>query len=200
MISINSNNLPSGSKLHTVSDLGGAKSGNTLPPKAEKPPTKASAQHSLAATPLNSDSLNSVKRPTISGAAIDSTAIKNSTINTSNPSAAPSIDRHLAEGVDLAQSHKESALADDSSLQGRLQSEEKSPQDEITSAVAKLNDFVQVVQRDLEFSLDEDSGMSVVRVVDRTSKELVRQIPTELVLELARNLNDEPLRLFNVQV
>jgi len=64
-----------------------------------------------------------------------------------------------------------------------------------------LNGCVQKVQRDLEFSVDEQAGVYVVKVIDRHSRDVVRQIPSEEALEVARKLNDqEPLRLFSAQV
>ncbi len=78
---------------------------------------------------------------------------------------------------------------------------EKEQEEEVKEAVTKLNDYVQSIQRDLQFSLDRDSGRTVVTVTDRNTKEVVRQIPDELALKLARNLQqDEPLSLFNVKV
>jgi len=58
----------------------------------------------------------------------------------------------------------------------------------VEKAIAHLNDYVQSVQRDLEFSLDEGSGATVVRVIDRSTKTVVRQIPSDVALRLARNL------------
>lgn len=58
----------------------------------------------------------------------------------------------------------------------------------VEKAIAHLNDYVQSVQRDLEFSLDEGSGETVVRVIDRTTQKVVRQIPSDVALKLARNL------------
>ena len=58
----------------------------------------------------------------------------------------------------------------------------------VDKAIAHLNDYVQSIQRDLEFSVDEGSGATVVRVIDRTTKEVVRQIPSDVALSLARNL------------
>ena len=58
------------------------------------------------------------------------------------------------------------------------------------AAVQQLNDYVQSFQRDLEFSLDETSGRSVVRVVDTSTQELIRQIPNDVALRLARNLKE----------
>ncbi|WP_230390514.1 flagellar protein FlaG [Reinekea sp. G2M2-21] len=72
---------------------------------------------------------------------------------------------------------------------------------EVEQAVAKLNDYVQNTQRKLEFQIDDDSGETVVRVYDKHSEELIRQIPNEEALELAKRLNqEEPLMLFSAQV
>jgi flagellar protein FlaG len=71
---------------------------------------------------------------------------------------------------------------------------------QVQEAVAKLNDYIQSVQRDLEFNLDEDSGRVVVKVVDRSTNEVVRQIPEEVALKLARNLqSEEPISLLNTK-
>jgi uncharacterized FlaG/YvyC family protein len=58
----------------------------------------------------------------------------------------------------------------------------------VEKAIARLNDYVQSIQRDLEFSMDEGSGAPVVRVIDRTTKTVIRQIPSDVALRLARNL------------
>ena len=69
----------------------------------------------------------------------------------------------------------------------------------INEAVSELNNFVQSEQRDLMFSVDEGSGDVVVRVVDRTSGELIRQIPNDVVLDLAAKARDnEPLQLISM--
>ena len=74
-------------------------------------------------------------------------------------------------------------------------------QAELTAAVDKLNSYVQSVQRTLDFQLDEDSGKTIIRVYDKESEELIRQIPGELAVELAQKLNEEePLLLFSAQV
>lgn len=73
--------------------------------------------------------------------------------------------------------------------------------EQVRDAVSKLNDYVQSMERTLDFQMDEDSGKTVIKVFDKTSSELIRQIPNELALELAQNLNDdEPSLLFSAQV
>ncbi len=79
--------------------------------------------------------------------------------------------------------------------------EQKAKESEVEQAVAKLNDYVQNTQRKLEFQVDDESGETVVRVYDKHSEQLIRQIPNEEALELAQRLNqEEPLMLFSAQV
>jgi flagellar protein FlaG len=65
----------------------------------------------------------------------------------------------------------------------------------LEAAVAKVAGYVQNVQRNLNFSVDEASGQTVVKVIDSDSEEVIRQIPSEEMLTLARHLaemsNDE---------
>lgn len=52
--------------------------------------------------------------------------------------------------------------------------------------VAQLNQHMQTLNRNLQFSVDEVSGETVVTVVDAETDEVVRQIPSQEVLD-ARN-------------
>lgn len=60
----------------------------------------------------------------------------------------------------------------------------------LRSAVRDINSFVQTQQRNLEFSVDEDTGMTVVKVVDPQTGDVIRQIPSEVALSLARALSE----------
>lgn len=66
-------------------------------------------------------------------------------------------------------------------------------------AVSSIKDFVQSIRRDLNFDLDDSSGKMVVKVTDRASGEVVRQIPTEEALRLAENLEEARSLLFKAQ-
>ncbi|WP_347330269.1 flagellar protein FlaG [Marinimicrobium locisalis] len=72
---------------------------------------------------------------------------------------------------------------------------------EVEEAVTQMNEYIQSTQRDLRFSIDEELGETIVKVVDRQTDEVIRQIPDEVFLELARRLQDsmEPLHFFNEQ-
>ena len=83
----------------------------------------------------------------------------------------------------------------------RLEKRSEAQREQLDDAVSQLNDFVQTVQRDLQFEVDNDLGQTIVKVVDQSTREVIRQIPDEVALRLAENLQqDEPLTLFNIKV
>jgi len=83
----------------------------------------------------------------------------------------------------------------------RLEKRNDAQREQLDDAVSQLNDFVQTVQRDLQFEVDNDLGKTIVKVVDQSTQEVIRQIPDEVALRLAENLQqDEPLTLFNIKV
>jgi flagellar protein FlaG len=83
----------------------------------------------------------------------------------------------------------------------KLQMRNEVQREELDEAVSQLNDFVQNVQRDLQFEVDNDLGQTIVKVVDQQTQRVIRQIPDEVALRLAENLQqDEPLTLFNIKV
>lgn len=61
---------------------------------------------------------------------------------------------------------------------------------QLDDAIKNLNKQVQMVQRELEFSVDKDSGRTVIKVMDLATKEVIRQIPNEEALNFARKLGE----------
>jgi flagellar protein FlaG len=59
----------------------------------------------------------------------------------------------------------------------------------LQAAVEKMQKFVSMAASDIQFSIDEDSGVTVVKVVDRETKDVIRQIPSEEMLDLAQALD-----------
>ena len=70
---------------------------------------------------------------------------------------------------------------------------------QVEDAVVTLQAFAQVVSRNLSFSVDDGSGQVVVKVVDSTSGDLIRQIPSEEALQLAEHLSDARNLLFKAK-
>lgn len=66
----------------------------------------------------------------------------------------------------------------------------------VEQAVKDINDFFQNVRRTLQFSLDQDSGKMVIQIKDAETNEVVRQIPPEYVLKIAKQLGEVKGLLF----
>lgn len=48
-----------------------------------------------------------------------------------------------------------------------------------------------IASNNLEFSIDDTTGQTVVKVIDSSTKELIRQIPSEEMLAIAQALDGE---------
>jgi flagellar protein FlaG len=59
---------------------------------------------------------------------------------------------------------------------------------DIERAVERLNELAKDNRRSLSFRLDEQSGRTVITVLNASTQEIVRQIPSEEVLAFARSL------------
>lgn len=58
----------------------------------------------------------------------------------------------------------------------------------VTDAVNAINAQVQRVSQNLKFSVDQDSGRTVVKVVEGESGKVIRQIPSEEALAISEAL------------
>jgi flagellar protein FlaG len=92
---------------------------------------------------------------------------------------------------------KESAASGQLLPPGRVEQTVDAKQ--VESAVSKISDFVQNFQRDLQFSIDEDSGRTIIEVVDSETKQVIRQIPSEETLRMAELLDSPDSLIFSEQ-
>jgi len=58
----------------------------------------------------------------------------------------------------------------------------------VQESVEKLNEFIRPYVTSLQFSVDKDLGKVVVKIMDSETKEVIKQIPSEDVLELTKAL------------
>lgn len=76
----------------------------------------------------------------------------------------------------------------------------KEMQENVEAAVKQMNEYIQSTQRDLSFSYDKSSGETVVKVLDRATQQVIRQMPDETFLKLARSKDSEgSFQLLNAQ-
>ena len=59
---------------------------------------------------------------------------------------------------------------------------------EIRAALAEVQQTLAPVARNLLFSLDEDSGKTIITVVDSSTDEVIRQIPSEELVAISKAL------------
>ena len=59
---------------------------------------------------------------------------------------------------------------------------------EIAKAAKDVSGYIQNISRELNFSVDEELDRTVITVIDEMTGDVVRQIPSEEILELAKNL------------
>lgn len=72
---------------------------------------------------------------------------------------------------------------------GALEKQTAATQENVDQAVQQVNDMLQILSQKLEFSVDKETEAFVVTVVDKETKEVIRQIPSEEMLELAKTLD-----------
>lgn len=61
--------------------------------------------------------------------------------------------------------------------------------EQVDQAVNRLAKFVAPNQSEINFSVDESSGVRLVKIIDKNSNEVIRQMPSEEAVALARALD-----------
>lgn len=62
--------------------------------------------------------------------------------------------------------------------------------EQVRKAVESMKQLVEpMAANSLQFSVDEDSGKTIVRVLDMETGELIRQIPSKELVEIAKSLD-----------
>lgn len=67
----------------------------------------------------------------------------------------------------------------------------------LQNAIKQINDALLENSRTLQFSVDKDTGRTIVQIRDNATNEVIRQIPSEETLKLAKNLDKDGARLLN---
>ena len=61
--------------------------------------------------------------------------------------------------------------------------------EQVHEAVKAVSSIVESVNSSLQFSVDNDSGKTVVKVVDSSTNKVIRQIPSEEMMAIAKALD-----------
>ncbi|MEM7280092.1 MAG: flagellar protein FlaG [Pseudomonadota bacterium] len=68
---------------------------------------------------------------------------------------------------------------------------------DVEQLAERLNEFARSIKRELQFSVDDSSGRTVIKVLDPQTDEVIRQIPSEEILRLAARISDAQSLLFD---
>lgn len=69
-----------------------------------------------------------------------------------------------------------------------VQKESQITQEVVAKAATQIQNFVQEMGRNLSFTIDETTGYNVVRVMNPETNEVIRQLPSEELLKIARSM------------
>lgn len=61
---------------------------------------------------------------------------------------------------------------------------------QLEKVAQQLQDFMGEMNRSLQFQVDEDSGRDVIKILDKTSGDVIKQYPSEEVLSLVSKLSE----------
>jgi flagellar protein FlaG len=85
------------------------------------------------------------------------------------------------------------------------QSNENQPKAEISvkqleMVAQQLQEFVGEMSKSLEFIVDKDSGRDVIKIIDKTNGDVIKQYPSEEVLDLVSKLSEATGSLVNEKI
>lgn len=100
-------------------------------------------------------------------------------------SAIQPVSPHAAPAAPLQPSERPAAQGGNSLPPERPQAASFS---QLADAMAKLGEYARSIGHDLQFTIDAQDGRTIVKVLDSQTKEVIRQIPPEDALRVARHL------------
>jgi flagellar protein FlaG len=71
---------------------------------------------------------------------------------------------------------------------------------EVAETVEALNSVMQQMQRGISFKVDDQSGRSIIQVIDRDSGDVIKQMPSQDLLKLINHMQEMQSILFDETV
>ena len=105
--------------------------------------------------------------------------------------------QQVAESVDHATQSQAAEQQKKSPSASAEQLPAKATEEDVNVAIGKLKDYVQNLDRELQFQVDKDTGKTVVKILNADTNEVVRQIPSEEVLKLTKHLDNVQGAIFD---
>lgn len=96
-------------------------------------------------------------------------------------------DKEVFQGEKIAHSDNE-ALKNLQDVQAQKTEEEAA--EEIDKALVEVSEFMSMYNRNVNFSMDEKSEKTIIKVFDSDSRELIKQFPSEDLVKLAQKIRE----------
>lgn len=101
-------------------------------------------------------------------------------------------------GPPLAPQAQATSAASPAPAQGRTEAAKSPPPpvataqpstEQVKQAVEEVQNAVQSVAQNLQFSVDKDTGQTIIKVMDASTNEVIRQIPAQEILTIAKAID-----------
>lgn len=99
-------------------------------------------------------------------------------------------DKAAASLPDNAQAVAAAGQAQQQQAQNTAAKEKPSVTEQLQSSLKQLNSVASLYNNQLEFSVDKDTDLQVVKVVDKETQKVIRQIPSEDAIRIAKAIGD----------
>lgn len=76
------------------------------------------------------------------------------------------------------------------SSEGNSSQNQQLAREQLEKVAQQLQEFMGEMSRSLQFQVDEDSGRDVIKILDKTSGDVIKQYPSEEVLSLVSKLSE----------
>ncbi|WP_281951140.1 flagellar protein FlaG [Nitrosophilus kaiyonis] len=93
---------------------------------------------------------------------------------------------------------QENNLANNQDKADSFKNLDKKVQNEIIQkSIEDLNKKMSMLNSQLKIEIDEDTGIQVVKIIDKETKEVIRQLPPDVILKIAKYIDEVTGLLFN---
>ena len=116
----------------------------------------------------------------------------------SNTQASISMNSQNVEALDKEKMQK--LATQDQNKNQKEQEIQKLPDEFIKKSVENLNQKLDMLNSQLKVETDKDTGIQVIKIVDKETKEVIRQLPPEVMLKIAKYLDEVTGLLYNEKV
>jgi len=94
-----------------------------------------------------------------------------------------------ASAIDDVKKSASQAQQYQSNADTATQKQQPLEREQLEKVAQQLQDFIGEMNRSLQFQVDEDSGRDVIKVLDKTTGDVIKQYPSEEVLSLVSKLS-----------